>query len=85
MRLEIIPNFITEAEVNELNAWVKLGIQNKWLDAGSSGAGITNLRVTSRLYPERYEYPDLVNTINENHNRPKQVLRGQDGKIIGVQ
>jgi hypothetical protein len=28
---------------------------------------------------------DLVSTINENHNRPKQVLRGQDGKIIGVQ
>jgi hypothetical protein len=28
---------------------------------------------------------DLVNTINENHNRLKQVVRGQDGKIIGVQ
>ena len=28
---------------------------------------------------------DLINTINDNHNRPKQVLRGQDGKIIGVQ
>jgi hypothetical protein len=28
---------------------------------------------------------DLVNTINDNHNRPKQVIRGQDGKIIGVQ
>jgi len=28
---------------------------------------------------------DLVSTINENHNRPKQVVRGQDGKIIGVQ
>jgi hypothetical protein len=28
---------------------------------------------------------DLVNTINENHSRPKQVVRGQDGKIIGVQ
>jgi hypothetical protein len=28
---------------------------------------------------------DLVNTINENHNRPKQVVRGQDGTIIGVQ
>jgi len=28
---------------------------------------------------------DLVNTINENHNRPKQIVRGQDGKIIGVQ
>jgi hypothetical protein len=28
---------------------------------------------------------DLVNTINENHNRPKQVVRGQDGRIVGVQ
>jgi hypothetical protein len=28
---------------------------------------------------------DLVNTMNENQNRPKQVIRGQDGKIIGVQ
>jgi hypothetical protein len=28
---------------------------------------------------------ELVNTINQNHNRPKQVVRGADGKIIGVQ
>jgi hypothetical protein len=28
---------------------------------------------------------DLVNTINESNTRPKQVVRGQDGKIIGVQ
>ena len=28
---------------------------------------------------------DLINTINEHHSRPKQVLRGVDGKIIGVQ
>jgi hypothetical protein len=27
----------------------------------------------------------LINTINENQNRPKTVVRGQDGKIIGVQ
>jgi hypothetical protein len=27
----------------------------------------------------------LVQTINEQHNRPKTVVRGQDGKIIGVQ
>ena len=27
----------------------------------------------------------LVNTINEQHNRPKTVVRGADGKIIGVQ
>jgi len=28
---------------------------------------------------------DLVNSINQNQNRPKQVVRGADGKIIGVQ
>jgi hypothetical protein len=28
---------------------------------------------------------DLAETINQNHNRPKQVIRGADGKIIGVQ
>ena len=27
----------------------------------------------------------IMTTMNENQNRPKQVLRGQDGKIIGVQ
>jgi hypothetical protein len=27
----------------------------------------------------------LVETINAQHNRPKTVVRGQDGKIIGVQ
>jgi hypothetical protein len=27
----------------------------------------------------------LVNTINENQNRPKTVIRGPDGKIAGVQ
>jgi hypothetical protein len=28
---------------------------------------------------------DLVNTMNENQNRPKTVVRGPDGKIVGVQ
>jgi hypothetical protein len=28
---------------------------------------------------------DLINTINENQNRPKTVIRGPDGKIAGVQ
>jgi hypothetical protein len=28
---------------------------------------------------------ELVNTINQNHNRPKQVVRGADGRISGVQ
>jgi len=27
----------------------------------------------------------IMQTMNENQNRPKQVIRGADGKIIGVQ
>jgi len=27
----------------------------------------------------------IIQTMNENQNKPKQVIRGQDGKIIGVQ
>ena len=27
----------------------------------------------------------IMQTMSENQNRPKQVIRGQDGKIIGVQ
>ena len=40
--------------------------------------GLSNQQMTLAL-------SELVNTINENQNRPKQVVRGQDGKIIGVQ
>ena len=32
-----------------------------------------------------YAISQLVNSINEQHSRPKTVIRGQDGKIIGVQ
>jgi hypothetical protein len=32
-----------------------------------------------------YAISQLVNTINEQHSRPKTVVRGADGKIIGVQ
>ena len=32
-----------------------------------------------------YAISQLVNTINEQHSKPKTVIRGQDGKIIGVQ
>ena len=34
------------------------------------------------------KYPDskeLIDTINQNSNRPKTVIRDQNGKIVGVQ
>ena len=44
-----------------LNDWVDKGVKNKWLDVGISRGlfGYTK-RVTSRLYGNRFEYPQIV-------------------------
>ncbi len=61
MRIEIIPNFVSSAELAALNDWTNLGVQNKWLDKGmTAGNEVTATRLTSRLYPERYVYPQFV-------------------------
>jgi hypothetical protein len=65
MRIEIIPNFVSNTELTELNAWANLGVQNKWLDEGNIAGGKTTTRLTSRLYPERYEYPQFVLDLSE--------------------
>ena len=66
MRIERYKNFLTQAECGALNAWTNLGVQNKWLDLGLSRAvhGYDK-RVTSRLYPERFEYPQFVRDISD--------------------
>jgi hypothetical protein len=66
MRIERHKNFLTQDECDALNAWADLGVQNKWLDAGfSKGVLGTVNRVTSRLYPERFEYPQFVRDISD--------------------
>ncbi len=65
MRIEIVKNFIDRDLCEQMNAWVDLGVQNKWLDKGIGGTpGIgfhtVDKRVTSRIYSERYVYPDFI-------------------------
>lgn len=66
MRIERLKNFITPEECAALNAWTDEGVKNKWLDLGISrkNFGYT-YRVTSRLYPERFEYPQFVRDLSE--------------------
>jgi hypothetical protein len=65
MRIERHKNFLTQAECSALNAWADLGVQNKWLDVGfSKGVLGTVNRVTSRLYPGRFKYPQFVHDIS---------------------
>lgn len=61
MRLERHKNFLTLEECFALNAWVDKGVENRWLDCGiSKGKFGYTKRVTSRLYGNRFEYPQIV-------------------------
>lgn len=61
MRLERRKNFLSLEECAALNAWVDEGVQNKWLDLGISKDDHTyEKRVTSRLYGDRFVYPQIV-------------------------
>jgi len=66
MRIEIARNFLDESTCAELNAWVSLGVENKWLDNGySRGKFNYPLRKTSRMFSDRYEYPDVVREVSK--------------------
>jgi hypothetical protein len=61
MRIERHKNFLSPEECSALNAWVDEGVEKKWLDVSISTEGIGyTKRVTSRLYGNRYEYPQVV-------------------------
>lgn len=64
MRVERIKDFISEEERQKLNAWVRLGVQNRWLDHGLSRrqSGYQK-RLTSRMYGDRFEYPAVARNI----------------------
>lgn len=65
MRVEVIPNFVTQEEITALNEWAEEGVKNKWLDKGRTNGGVTPMRLTSRLYPDRYEYPQFVKDLSK--------------------
>lgn len=65
LRFEHQKNFITTHECSKLNAWVDKGVANKWLDVGiSHGNHNYTKRFTSRLYANRYKYPEIVRIIS---------------------
>ena len=57
----IVKNFISQDICDSLNAWVDEGVKNKWLDLGiSKGDQKYEKRLTSRMYGDRFEYPDAA-------------------------
>jgi hypothetical protein len=65
MRLERHKKFLTPDECLTLNSWVTEAVKNKWVDVGiSRGSGNYEKRFTSRLYGDRFEYPQIVRDIS---------------------
>jgi len=91
MRIDIFKNFITPEECQELNSWVYQGVENKWLDLSyqMAGKGGYDLRLTSRLYSDRYEYPEFVRTLSSRirhhvgiDSYPLIEGHGRDGVVV---
>lgn len=90
MRIDIIPNFATHEEITALNEWAELGVKNKWIDQGIHlCAFYTPLRLTSRLYSDRYEYPQIVRDLSERIRKfvgidsyPLITGQGRDGVVV---
>ena len=62
MTVIINKNFLTQDECAQLNEWVDLGVQEKWLDKGVSRGSVWEYekRLTTRNYGNRFEYPKIV-------------------------
>lgn len=89
MRIEIMPNFATQAELQTLNNWVALGVKNKWLDSGVDSNGLISKRLTSRMYYDRYEYPEIVRSLSQRIRKFVGVEQyslidghGRDGVVV---
>ena len=83
--------FITQAQCDELNAWVNVAIQNKWLDMGRGENASWNMssRLTTRAYGNRFEYPEIVYQIFDKitdalglTDLPKSIVGGGRGGVV---
>jgi len=65
MKVLIFENFLDIETCKQLNDWVDLGVQNKWLDKGvDRGNGWTyTKRFTTRNYGDRFSYPSVVDSV----------------------
>ena len=90
MRIERHKNFLSPEDCAALNAWVDEAVQNKWMDAGiSSGKSGYAKRFTSRLYADRFEYPQIVRNISDRirffcgvNAYPLIEDHGRDGVVV---
>jgi len=84
--------FITQAQCDELNAWVRKAVDHKWLDLGVSRGSRWEYegRLTTRNYGHRFEYPKIVHDVfaqitgalDLHDLRKSEFGGGRDGVVV---
>jgi len=92
MTVLIFKDFLDKETCGQLNDWVDLGVESKWLDVGiSRGSGWSYKdRLTTRNYGDRFEHPSAVYQVFDSithllglHDVPKSVAGGgKDGVVV---
>jgi hypothetical protein len=98
--VNVIRNYLPHDKCDQLNNWVYDAIETKKMDFGITTSGDykeayrepTPLRYTSRMYADRYEYPQLVRDIRvqiENEFNLTQWHKpvhthGRDGTVVSA-
>jgi hypothetical protein len=92
MAVLIFKNFLDKDTCNQLNDWVDLGVEKKWLDKGASpGDTWENYkRLTTRNYQDRFNYPQLVYDVSNSITKQLNIADlsksivggGKDGIVV---
>jgi hypothetical protein len=98
--VNVIRDYLPHDKCDELNLWVRDAIANKNIDIGITTAGSykdrhrepSPMRYTSRMYSDRYQYPQLVRDIHAQIERDFGLERwhypvhthGRDGTVVSA-
>lgn len=89
MRIEVIRGFLTAGECAELNSWTLFAVERGWLGAGVSSDQPTSTRLTSRMYGDRFVYPETVYAVDKRIRKklglisaPSVEGHGRDGIVV---
>jgi len=87
----VLKSFLSQEEIAGLNSFVDAGIEQKYLDTGiSQGKHQYAKRLTTRLYGDRFVYPEIVQSVFSRitdrlrlHGLKKSVAGGgRDGVVV---
>ena len=88
MRLEVVKGFFSSDLCAKLNAWATEGAGCGWLDFGIDSGVRTQTRLTTRVTPEAFTYPEFVLRASERIrefcgvSHLPLVAGGRDGVIV---